>query len=112
MGCQQNKADSERIAGMFEARGMKPSKNYEDANYIVINTCMVRQSAEDRVYGLVKNLGKLKEKKKFLKIIVTGCMVGLAFRDKTGKILKNLKERMPEVDEFLPIEEVGLILRL
>lgn len=106
-GCQQNKADSERIAGMFKARGMKPAKNYEEADYIVINTCMVRQSAEDRVYGLVRNLGKLKEKKKSLKIIVTGCMVGLAFRDKTGKILKNLKERMPEVDEFLPIEEVG-----
>jgi len=106
-GCQQNKADSERIAAFFEARGMKPAKGYSDADYVVINTCMVRQSAEDRVYGLVKNLSKLKIKNKKLKIIVTGCMVGLAFRDKTGKILKKLKERMPDVDEFMPIEEVG-----
>jgi tRNA-2-methylthio-N6-dimethylallyladenosine synthase len=106
-GCQQNKADSERIAAAFEARGMKPAKGYADADYIVINTCMVRQSAEDRVYGLVRNLGKIKEKKTRLKIIVTGCMVGVAFRDKTGKILQKLKERMPQVDEFMPIEEVG-----
>jgi len=130
-GCQQNKADSERIAAAFEARGMKPAKGYTDADYVVINTCMVRQSAEDRVYGLVKNLSKLKIKNckltlnqnKFgsglprtvrqkrsstgVKIILTGCMVGLAFRDKTGKILQKLKEKMPEVDEFMPIEEVG-----
>ncbi|MDH7476472.1 MAG: radical SAM protein [Microgenomates group bacterium] len=111
-GCQQNKADSERIAASFEARGMKPAKGYIDADYIVINTCMVRQSAEDRVYGLVRNLGKLKLKPRRsrtagLKIIITGCMVGIAHRDKTGKMLQKLKERMPEVDEFLPIEEVG-----
>jgi tRNA-2-methylthio-N6-dimethylallyladenosine synthase len=106
-GCQQNKADSERVAAFFEARGMKPAKGYSDADYIVINTCMVRQSAEDRVYGLVRNLGKIKEEKPTLKIIVTGCMVGVAFRDKTGKILQKLKERMPQVDEFMPIEEVG-----
>ncbi len=106
-GCQQNKADSERIASAFEARGMKPAKNYIMADYVVINTCMVRQSAEDRVYGLVRNLGKLKEKKSGFKIIVTGCMIGLAFRDKTGKYLQTLRQRMPEVDEFMPIEEVG-----
>lgn len=106
-GCQQNKADSERIAAAFETRGMKPAKGYKDADYIVINTCMVRQSAENRVYGLVRNLAKLKIENSKLKIIVTGCMVGLAFRDNTGKILAKLKERMPEVDEFMPIEEVG-----
>ncbi len=106
-GCQQNKADSERIAAAFEARGMKPAKGYVDADYIIINTCMVRQSAEDRVYGLVNNLSKLKIKNCKLKIIVTGCMVGLAFRDKTGKYLKKIRETMPEVDEFMPIEEVG-----
>lgn len=106
-GCQQNKADSERIGSAFQARGMKPAKGYKDADYVVINTCMVRQSAENRVYGLVNNLGKLKVKSSKLKVIMTGCMVGLAFRDKTGKYLKKLREIMPEVDEFMPIEEVG-----
>ena len=106
-GCQQNKADSERIASAFQARGMKPAKGYADADYVVINTCMVRESAENRVYGLVNNLAKFKTNGKKLKIVVTGCMVGLAFRDKTGKYLKRLREIMPEVDEFMPIEEVG-----
>ena len=62
-GCQQNKADSERIASAFQARGMKPARGFGDSDYVVINTCMIRQSAENRVYGLVKNLGQLKRKK-------------------------------------------------
>lgn len=106
-GCQQNKADSERIASFFEAKGMTPAKSYQEADYVIINTCMVRQSAEDRVYGLVKNLSEIKKRNPKLKIILTGCMVGLAFRDRSGKILNKLRERMPEVDEFIPIEEVG-----
>ncbi len=106
-GCQQNSADSERIDGAFHARGMKKAKGYKDADYVVINTCMVRQSAENRVYGLVNNLSKFKLLNSKFKIIVTGCMVGLAFRDKTGLYLKRLKEIMPQVDEFMPIEEVG-----
>ena len=105
-GCQQNKADSERIARDFKSRGMTSAKNYQEANYIVINTCMIRESAENRVYGLVNNLNKQKNERKF-KIIVTGCMVGMAFRDKTGKYLKKIREKLPGVDEFMPIEEVG-----
>ena len=59
-GCQQNKADSERIEAVFRARGMQLALNYEQANYVIVNTCMVRQSAENRVYGLIRNLGKIK----------------------------------------------------
>ncbi len=106
-GCQHNHADSERIDAAFHARGMTKARRYKDADYVVINTCMVRESAENRVYGLVNNLGKLKNENFKLKIIVTGCMVGLAFRDKTGKYLKRIRELMPEVDEFMPIEEIG-----
>ncbi len=106
-GCQQNHADSERIDSAFQARGMKPAKDYKDADYIIINTCMVRESAENRVYGLVDNLAQLKLKNLKLKIILTGCMVGLAYKDKSGKYLKRLKEILPEIDEFMPIDEVG-----
>ncbi|MDO8497448.1 MAG: radical SAM protein [bacterium] len=110
-GCQQNKADSERVESAFKARGFKPAKGYEDANYVIINTCMVRRSAEDRVYGLVLNLGKIKKEKISrdisYKIIVTGCMVGLAFRDKTGEYLNKIRALMPDADEFMPIEEIG-----
>ncbi|MCA9372435.1 radical SAM protein [Candidatus Woesebacteria bacterium] len=110
-GCQQNVADSERIVQAFEGRGMQPAQSYEDANYVIINTCMVRESAENRVYGLVNKLRTLKQKKQkrkeLFKIIVTGCMVGVAFRDSSGKYLAKLRRVMPAVDEFMPIEEVG-----
>lgn len=107
-GCQQNEADSERIASMLESRGMEKAQSMYTADHVVINTCMVRQMAENRVYGTVHNLvtNKLKDGKP-KKIVVTGCMVGMASRDKTGKFLKLIKSRMPYVDEFLPIEEVG-----
>lgn len=106
-GCQQNVADSERIAGYYESRGYKRARNYDKADVIVINTCVVKQQAEDRVYGLVRNLSPLKEKNPHLKIIVTGCLVGAAAREPTGVMLKRLRQRLPQVDEFLPIEEVG-----
>ncbi len=106
-GCQANKADSERVAGMLEARGMTAAKTLEEAEHIVINTCMIRESAENRVYGLVNNLGKRKLKESNLKIVVTGCMIGMAARDKTGKFLAKIRDAMPAADEFLPIEEVG-----
>lgn len=110
-GCQQNKADSERIAASYKGRGMIAAKNYVDADIVIINTCMVRKSAEDRVYGLIQNLEKIKKEREQkgngLKIIVTGCMVGIAYRDKTGKYLARIREKLPAVDEFMPIEEVG-----
>lgn len=107
-GCAQNEADSERIAAAFASRGMKSAKSVKEANYVVINTCMIREMAENRVYGAVHNLAKQKEKTgKPKKIIVTGCMVGMAVRDKTGAFMRLIRKRMPDVDEFLPIEEVG-----
>ncbi len=113
-GCQQNHADSERIRKSFEARGIVETDSHEKANYVIINTCMVRESAENRVYGLVNNLGEIKKEKaaknQFYKIIITGCMVGLAFRDKTGKFLDKIRKAMPSADEFMPIEEVGFDL--
>jgi len=104
-GCQQNSADSERVASYYLARGYKLAKNLKSATEIIINTCMVRQSAEDKVTGFIKNI--VKNKKHRLKIVLTGCMVGMIKRDQTGKYLRILKKRIPEVDEFLPLEEVG-----
>ena len=68
---------------------------------------MIRQTAEDRVTGLVKNISKSTGRRTKPKIVITGCMVGMAARDETGKYLKALQKRMPEADEFLPLEEVG-----
>ncbi|MEK7177953.1 MAG: radical SAM protein [Patescibacteria group bacterium] len=113
-GCQQNHADSERIEADFKSRGYTKARGYKSTNYVIINTCMIRQTAENRVYGLVDNLGKIKQAKlkkgEVFKIIITGCMIGIVYRDKTGKYLKLLKKRMVNADEFMPIEEVGFNL--
>lgn len=106
-GCAANEADSERIVSYYQARGYQPAENIKEADMVVINTCIVRQSAEDRVYGLINNLSKFKSKNINLKVILTGCLVGMAVRDKTGRMLVKLKKKLPTVDEFLPIEEVG-----
>lgn len=106
-GCQANKADSERIAAMYEARGYTAASDYDEADVVVINTCIVRQSAEDRVYGLVKNLAPKKEANPHFKIVVTGCLIGAAHREPTGARMKDLHRLLPDADEFLPIEEVG-----
>lgn len=106
-GCAANEADSERVAGLYESRGYTKAKTMGQANDVVINTCMIRASAEHRVYGIVHNLTEEKKKGRKVKIVVTGCMVGMAAREKTGKMLSQLSKKLPGVDEFLPIEEVG-----
>lgn len=106
-GCQQNTADSERLASYYEARGFKPAMNLETATTLIINTCIVRDRAEEKVYGLVKNLReKSGRNKDDLHIVVTGCLVGAAAREPSGKLLKRMQTRLPDV-EFLPLEEVG-----
>jgi tRNA-2-methylthio-N6-dimethylallyladenosine synthase len=96
-GCQMNKSDSEKIAGWYESKGWKKAKKIEEADEVVINTCSVRQSAEDRVYGLINNLSKLKIENCKLKIILTGCILRYPLAD--------LKKRLPAVDEFKKISE-------
>jgi tRNA-2-methylthio-N6-dimethylallyladenosine synthase len=105
-GCAMNVADSERIASSFKSRGWIPS-SAKTADVMVINTCMIRESAENRIYGLVHNLALEKKAGRKLKIILTGCIVGMALRDKKGTVMRRLRRIMPDVDEFLPIEEVG-----
>ncbi|PIV08189.1 hypothetical protein COS52_04005 [Candidatus Roizmanbacteria bacterium CG03_land_8_20_14_0_80_39_12] len=113
-GCQQNIADSERIAAYCEAAGMEKAHSLEGANYVVVTTCMIRESAENRVYGMVNNLIPLKQKKlqsnEEFTIVITGCMTGMAVRDKTGKMMKELHRRMPAADQFIPLEEIGFEL--
>lgn len=106
-GCAANEADSERIAALYQSRGYTQAPNQAEADDIVINTCMIREKAENRVYGLVHNLAAEKDNGRKVKVVVTGCMVGMAAREKTGRMLSALKKKLPAVDEFLPIEEVG-----
>lgn len=100
-GCQANKADSERIAGDYDARGYILAKSWRTADEIVINTCSIRQSAEDRALGLMLNIVKYcrARHKRKPKIILTGCIVHF----NESEIMK----LFPMVDQVLPISEVG-----
>lgn len=97
-GCQQNKSDSERIAGDYEARGWTQAKSWQSADQIIVNTCAIRQSAEDRATGFLLNVVKHFGTKR-PKLILTGCMTH------HGK--QKLRELLPMVDEILPVGEVG-----
>jgi len=103
-GCQANEADSEKLASFFDSQGYKVANDVKAANVVVINTCSVRESAENRVFGLVNNLSKKKSKKQ--KIIVTGCMVGSALGERKRYSLSFLRKKLPFVDEFKTIEQI------
>ena len=76
-GCQMNKSDSERIAVVLEKMGYRKAsqKNEKEADLIVVNMCSVRQSAVDRVFGLIPKFQKLKNKNPQIKTILTGCLL-------------------------------------
>jgi len=94
-GCQMNVADSMRVASSLEYLGYNATKNPAEASIIVLNTCVVRQSAEDKAIGRLNSLRPLKEKNPDLVINLMGCLVGIKNHDK-------LKKRFPFVDIFSP----------
>lgn len=101
-GCQMNKNDSERIAGILHSLNAQATDVAEEADLILMNSCSVRQTAEDRIYGLARNFTRLKEKNPRLIVGLTGCMAG---RDTDGKIRK----RLPDIDLFFPTSEIHLL---
>src|SRR4030042_3695904 len=90
IGCQMNKAESERLGSYFEHLGYKPTANAEEADLIVLNSCVVRQSAENRVVNKIDALRLLKKPRPSLTLAVTGCLVNADSA--------HLKERFPHVD--------------
>src|SRR5574341_1721761 len=76
-GCQMNEADSQHLAGALERFGLHSAGDADSADVIVLNTCVVRQSAEDRVYGRLGQLKVLKENYPDKVIGLMGCLVGV-----------------------------------
>ncbi len=73
-GCQMNAKDSEKLAGILENIGYKEADS-ENADFVIYNTCTVRENANTRVYGRIGYLGTLKAKNPFMKIALCGCMM-------------------------------------
>ncbi|MGH2765488.1 MAG: tRNA (N6-isopentenyl adenosine(37)-C2)-methylthiotransferase MiaB [Actinomycetota bacterium] len=103
-GCQMNEHDSERIAGLLETGGMVRTEEAERAEVVVLNTCAVRQNADDRLYG---NLGRLlpaKQSNPRMRIVVAGC---LAQKDR-----REIQRRAPWVDVVVGTHALPNVLEL
>ncbi len=89
-GCQMNEHDSERIAGVLEAGGLSPATDVGDAEVVVLNTCAIRENADNRLYGNLGHLKPAKDRNPRMRIVVAGC---LAQKDRSA-----IQSRAPWVD--------------
>jgi len=92
IGCQMNKAESERLAARFEGLGYQPVNSVNKADLIVLNSCVVRQSAEERVVNKLRDLRHLKKERPDVILALTGCLV--------DSDTKQLKKKFSQVDQF------------
>jgi tRNA-2-methylthio-N6-dimethylallyladenosine synthase len=106
LGCQMNRSDSEEMAGRLLAAGCEEALSMDAADLVVINTCAIREGAEQKVIGRQGQLTRLKAANPGMRVVLTGCSVREPHRD-------GLRRRYPAVDLFLrPDEEPELIDRL
>ena len=98
-GCQMNEHDSERLAGLLEAEGMERAAGLDDADLVVLNTCAVRENADNKLYGNLGHLAPVKQRRPGMQIAVGGC---LAQKDR-GEIVR----RAPWVDVVFGTHNVG-----
>lgn len=103
-GCQMNIADAERMEGQLQAAGYARTEETANADIILINTCCVRETAEDKVYGKIGEVKKIKEKNPKLIFGITGCMA-----QKEGD---NLMRRAPHIDFVLGTGKVQELTRI
>jgi len=100
-----NVADSQRVASELEKLGYRATRDAESADVIVLNTCVVRQSAEDKAYARLMSLKPLKAARPDLVLGLMGCLVGV--RDASP-----LQKRFPFVDVFLPPSDPSKLIEL
>ncbi|WP_276676180.1 tRNA (N6-isopentenyl adenosine(37)-C2)-methylthiotransferase MiaB [Selenomonas artemidis] len=103
-GCQMNIADAERMEGQLQSVDYTRTEETADADVILINTCCVRESAEDKVYGKIGEIKKLKERNPHLIFGIAGCMA-----QKEGD---NLMQRAPHIDFVLGTGKVQELTRI
>jgi tRNA-2-methylthio-N6-dimethylallyladenosine synthase len=92
-GCQMNEHDSERLIGMLEADGLVPATDETDADVVVLNTCCIRENADNRLYGTLGHLKSIKAARPGMQLAVAGC---LAQKDRA-----EIQRRAPYVDVVL-----------
>jgi tRNA-2-methylthio-N6-dimethylallyladenosine synthase len=105
VGCQMNISDSERLEAGLQSVGYAPAARPEDASFVVLNSCSVRASAEERIIGKIGDLHRVKRENPDLRIVLWGCMVG------PGNI-SIFKEKLPIVDHFVSPSAVDEVVAL
>ncbi len=98
-----NVADSRRVAAALEEQGYSPTRIAEEADVIVLNTCVVRQSAEDKAFGRLNSLKPVKKNRPETVINLMGCLVGVKGHEK-------LQKAFPMVDVFSPPSDPGPLI--
>jgi tRNA-2-methylthio-N6-dimethylallyladenosine synthase len=104
VGCQMNVADSRKLAAGLDRAGCDATDAIADADLVVLNTCSVREHAEDRAIGQLGRLKKMRSRGKEFKIAVMGCMVGVRDDD--------LRRRFPYVDAFARPQDFAPIMEI
>ncbi len=103
-GCQMNQHDSERIAGLLEADGLEVASDEVVPDVMVLNTCCIRENADNRLYGNLGHLKSVKEANPGMEIVVAGC---LAQKDRDA-----VQARAPHVDVVVGTHNVGRTVEL
>ena len=103
-GCQMNEHDSERIAGLFELDGMAPTSDLDQADVVFVNTCTIRENADNRLYGTLGHLKQLKDSRPEALLVVGGCA---AQKDR-----ELVREKAPWVDVVMGTHNLDRVLDL
>lgn len=105
VGCQMNISDSERLEAALQGVGYSPAQRPEDASFIVLNSCSVRESAEERIRGKLGELVRVKREAPDTRVVLWGCMVGPQNRS-------IFERQLPMVDHFVSPSAVDEVLAL
>ena len=105
-GCQLNVSDGEKLKGLLKKMGYSFTEDESAADLIILNTCAVRENAEDRVFGIVGSMKKLKELKPSLIIGIAGCMTA------QSHVAEKIKKSYPQVDFVLGTSAINGLPRL
>lgn len=105
-GCQANVRDEETLKGMLSQLDMVQTDESKEAEIIIINTCAVRENAEDKVYGIIGNIKGLRRTNKNLVLAICGCMV------EQPEILERLIKTYPEVNLYFGTHEIAFLYDL
>ncbi|HMQ32475.1 MAG TPA: tRNA (N6-isopentenyl adenosine(37)-C2)-methylthiotransferase MiaB [Chloroflexaceae bacterium] len=105
VGCQMNISDSERLEAALQGVGYSPAPRPEEASFIVLNSCSVRASAEERILGKLGELVRVKRERPDTRVVLWGCMVGPQNRSV-------FEQRLPMVDHFVSPSAVDEVVAL